>query len=57
MKVNYGELRHFFDDPGCPDPVWKLLSVQLASWNQAFTDEHMHRRVGALGKIHMCFYV
>ena len=25
MSVDYGELRHFYDDPVCPDPVWKLL--------------------------------
>ena len=24
MKVDSGELRHFCDDPACPDPVWKL---------------------------------
>ena len=24
MKVDYGESRHFCDDPVCPDPVWKL---------------------------------
>ena len=23
MKVDQGELRHFCDDPVCPDPVWK----------------------------------
>ena len=27
MKVYYGELRHFCDDPVCPDPVWKLSNV------------------------------
>ena len=24
MKVDFGNLRHFCDDPVCPDPVWKL---------------------------------
>ena len=24
MKVDYGESRHFCDDPVCPEPVWKL---------------------------------
>ena len=24
MKDDYGESRHFCDDPVCPDPVWKL---------------------------------
>ena len=24
MKVHYGKLRRFCDDPVCPDPVWKL---------------------------------
>ena len=24
VKVHYGELRHFCDDPVCADPVWKL---------------------------------
>ena len=24
MNKYYGKLRHFCDDPGCPDPVWKL---------------------------------
>ena len=26
MKVHDGELRHFCDDPVCPDPVWKPSS-------------------------------
>ena len=26
MKVNYGKLRHFCDDPVCPAPIWKLLT-------------------------------
>ena len=25
MEVDRGKLRHFCDDPVCPDPVWKLL--------------------------------
>ena len=27
VKVDYGKLRHFCDDPVCPDPVWKLSIV------------------------------
>ena len=23
-NIDYGKLRHFCDDPVCPDPVWKL---------------------------------
>ena len=30
MKVDYGKLRHFCDDPVCPDTVWKL-SVKVQS--------------------------
>ena len=29
MKVDYGKLRHFCDDPVCPDPVWKLSTSAL----------------------------
>ena len=28
MNIDYLELRHFSDDPGCPDPVWKLSTGQ-----------------------------
>ena len=31
MQVDYGELRHFCDDPVCPDPVWKLSMYTLPS--------------------------
>ena len=27
MNVGYGRLRHFCDEPVCPDPVWKLEST------------------------------
>ena len=31
MTVDYGKLRHFCDDPVCPDPVWKLSIKQGAA--------------------------
>ena len=33
MKVDYGELRHFCDEPVCPDPVWKLSTLGSHSLN------------------------
>ena len=32
MNVDYGELRHFCDDPVCPDHVWKL-SIRVRNLN------------------------
>ena len=29
MKIDYGKLRHFCDDPVCPDPVWKLSTQSV----------------------------
>ena len=31
MKVDYGKLWHFCDDPVCPYPVWKLSSMSRRS--------------------------
>ena len=32
MKVDYGELRHFCDEPVCPDPVWMLSTASHRRW-------------------------
>ena len=27
MNISYGEMRHFCENPVCPDPVWKRVSL------------------------------
>ena len=35
MRIDYGELWHFCDDPVCPDPIRSCQSGRLQSLNLA----------------------
>ena len=40
VKVYYGEVWHFCDDPVCPDPVWKPVRVGCIAFCHLTVSSH-----------------